>query len=250
MPFTHCHTNFLLSLAHLSALTAKPSPCPNCLADSFVHIIYIQCEVKSIDLFKFISTSTAVPYIEIQTSDGSVIGQPQSKENELKPMAMIAAEPTEQSLSSLMGSGYNSLSLSCSHLVPKSCSVTLDICFGFGYIVWFFSLYVVFFTVSVQMVFVSSLILVMYLSVSVKNEVTIVPWTIIEFHVVVPDHESEVNSPKRLRIESRKFLPPLLTSTRNGKDELYNSVVQQLSVDGLGWHEPLKKTPKSNSHLL
>ena len=62
----------------------------------------------------------------------------------------------------------------------------------------------------------------------------------VKFHVVVPHRESEVTSPKRLRIENRKFLPPVLTSTRNRKDELYNSVVQQLSVDGLGWHEPLK----------
>uniref|UniRef100_A0A1X7TWZ3 Uncharacterized protein n=1 Tax=Amphimedon queenslandica TaxID=400682 RepID=A0A1X7TWZ3_AMPQE len=90
----------------------------------------------------------------------------------------------------------------------------------------------------------------MYLSVSVKNEVAIVAWTIIEFYVVVPDRKSELNSPKRLRIETRKFLPPLLTSTRNRKEELYNSVVQQLSVDGLGWHEPLKITSKSNSYQL
>ena len=62
----------------------------------------------------------------------------------------------------------------------------------------------------------------------------------VKFHVVVPHRESKVTSPKRLQIENRKFLPPVLTSTRNRKDELYNSVVQQLSVDGLGWHEPLK----------
>uniref|UniRef100_A0A1X7UUW2 Uncharacterized protein n=1 Tax=Amphimedon queenslandica TaxID=400682 RepID=A0A1X7UUW2_AMPQE len=36
----------------------------------------------------------------------------------------------------------------------------------------------------------------------------------VKFHVVVHESESEVNSPKRLRIESRKFLLPAFTSTR------------------------------------
>uniref|UniRef100_A0A1X7V5E9 Uncharacterized protein n=1 Tax=Amphimedon queenslandica TaxID=400682 RepID=A0A1X7V5E9_AMPQE len=41
--------------------------------------------------------STAIKLCRIcNTSDGSVIGQLRSKENELKSMAMIAAEPTEQ----------------------------------------------------------------------------------------------------------------------------------------------------------
>ena len=63
------------------------------------------------------------------------------------------------------------------------------------------------------------------------------------FQVVVPSRESEVNSltsPKRRRIDNSKSLPPLVTTTRNRKDELYNSVIQQLSENGLGWHEPLK----------
>ena len=65
----------------------------------------------------------------------------------------------------------------------------------------------------------------------------------IKFHVVLPSPESELNSlssPKRRRIDNPKSLPPLVANTRNRKDELYNSVIQHLSENGLGWHEPLK----------
>ena len=63
------------------------------------------------------------------------------------------------------------------------------------------------------------------------------------FQVVVSSCESEVNyltSPKCRQVGNSRSLPPLVTTTRNRKDELYKSVIQQLSENELGWHNHLK----------